>query len=835
MSFFTLVMIGCPSNTPRDTFDYRKSPASFSVRPLEGDTSSPTKFVLFWKNPPEQENFLGLHLVLDTSDWDNTVKTLQQQLNVADFKNPVHTIPWQNQIVVDSLLFSFQKGLASGVQVQSPYNGVPYILVDSTGHLDSKDSLHFTFGLVPVYSENSNGQPRFTQIVIGDRFSPNIISNTEQVFDRSVHFSWVRPTDPTSFFATGSEADTGVIQTYHIALQDQDFEKNTNRQPLQIDSIIYKLEDQIDTIRQGSQLETFVQLTSSPTSGNIAEITLPDGRSFQRLPSFQQENQISVTLYGLFSQQPYSYRIYAKDTAGNSSRSKSEERIFVTTDTTQPLTPSLAANNDTPNTIQISWAAVRDTRPQDSIPNSHIERYHVQRVEYLDSTYNTAIDSVSFSFLANTSDSIQFTQESSIQFLKNSASQNSDFIVTSFFLPPKTSYRFIVWAEDSTKYLSQQDSIHITTLAVQPVLGSNPTLLCPAGFTFIPRPDSLSFCIEQQEHQQTSGIFQTHVTHQEAVEACNALSTATDSVYLCTEANWQRACEGGNQGNLHQYGIQSLDSNNPASASLNVLQSVCNQATNDQEMAENINLRNRKCATREGVFDMTGNYSEWVQTGDDSLGSVRFRGGNYLLPSTTLQEAQSKALCTYSGTPHVQRPSYETHCISDNPNLSIHFSDSIACPNFNTPVLSFSFLTEKINDKAVPKSGIEVLLQSGDSTWYFREVSDTISKPANYATLHNTPSLLEVRVQLKSDTTHFVIDTLDYTPLAFSQEEISYNTPSSHPQLRKEVNTQWDIIPLKPLYGYVLQSGNQDVFISKVAKTYYQHSVIGFRCCSQPK
>ena len=172
---------------------------------------------------------------------------------------------------------------------------------------------------------------------------------------------------------------------------------------------------------------------------------------------------------------------------------------------------------------------------------------------------------------------------------------DSVFRVAFGFLPPGTTFHLRVTALDKSGFESEADSATVTTDSIR-FAGAESLFTCPPGFIPIPahrfllgdtgqaaQPDEkekklvrmASFCIEPYEHKDASGgldsvgRFVSGVTWEEADSICKALSP-TDASSLCSEAEWERACEG--FADLpHPHGIQSETS--PA-----ILQSSCNQA-----------------------------------------------------------------------------------------------------------------------------------------------------------------------------------------------------------------------------------------------------------------
>ena len=367
-----------------------------------------------------------------------------------------------------------------------------------------------------------------------------------------------------------------------------------------------------------------------------------------------------------------------------------EDVQLITTDITQPSKPGILVDNTGRNGFTVKWEASRDSvgdagdfTPGPS-PNFNILSYRLTRLLLRDSTAKTTgMDKL----------------DSIIVIDMSTNGKQDTFRVEMRFLPPGTRFHLRLTALDNSGFASITDTM---TLSTEPVrfAGSDSALECPAGFIPIPRgifkfgddeaaaandekPGKATtmapYCIEPYEHRDSTGKrFVSNVTYQQAADICAELDTSF-STQLCSEAEWERACEGADSvGLLH--GIQS-EGNNPT-----ILQASCNQGTNDSAMAMSFDLRNSICLTTEGVYDMAGNLSEWVRdpyvanaygqrkdTLDHSFSFVRdssdvprrygLRGGNYLKTKyPQLSLTQNLARCSNRDFAAQVRPVYREEC-----------------------------------------------------------------------------------------------------------------------------------------------------------------------------
>ena len=197
------------------------------------------------------------------------------------------------------------------------------------------------------------------------------------------------------------------------------------------------------------------------------------------------------------------------------------------------------------------------------------------------------------------------------------AAQRNDtlFVDTVRYLSPGGTYRIYVKAVDSTGHVSAPDSITVTTTAaVFP--GPDSSATCPPDFVAVPGGRFLfgdtgsvsaddektsgsalsrvarSFCIEPYEHKDSTGAFAARKTWEQARDICADIAatlTPSDSTWLCTEAEWERACEGVSPDAPLTYGMQS---ERVSGASVRF---SCNVGTGDSLMAISPSLRDPVC------------------------------------------------------------------------------------------------------------------------------------------------------------------------------------------------------------------------------------------------
>jgi len=376
---------------------------------------------------------------------------------------------------------------------------------------------------------------------------------------------------------------------------------------------------------------------------------------------------------------------------------------------------------------------------------------------------------------------------------------------------------------------------------------------CPENYTPIDTSNS-GFCIETFEHQNASKVFITNVTRDSAKSICNSYDSDDFDFELCSKDQWERACDGDPEPEdlKHRFGIQSVrdsiflssssaDTNLSRISSLpSILQNSCNQGTGDDEMAKDYNLRNPQCVTNEGVYDLAGNYSEWVS----DTSALLFKGGNYLKSSNLSPgKTQSMAECSKNHYPKQNRPVFLDSCTGNYPMVKLIFSspgspDSLVCIDKGPKLDSLRVDNDTTKVKMYLSGGKKV-----ERLFLRLSKTDTINKIPNSISMTDTALLVVVVVpdsvyikdfDFSQNKELYYLDTLNYYDFRNSADPINTDkTPSDHPILQNEINSNWKIIPFKKLFGAIKSVGLNNPPHSKPAKPYYSHPIIGFRCCSK--
>ncbi|MBF0430822.1 MAG: hypothetical protein HQK83_06055 [Fibrobacteria bacterium] len=856
--------------------DYLRSPSDFRIRSFEAEGAPPGTFLLSWQNPSQETDYNVTYIVLDTNGWKkNGLRKSPKNSNVwlafrpfvlaPDPKKEKHTT-LKDSIKIeykahDSILIQLGSNLnvENGAIILDSIAHIATFLFDTTkGHMNSyygdpdepvdPADRQYYFALVCDYHDVSDGLPRFTSLPIFDNLKPWPLQIKQDEFDSTMFLSWYRPKDPTSFFYP--EKDTGIIKAYGFILQDQKRKEDSLFRKLNTEelTLVYTINGTSTTYSDGgsSQLSELINAKDDSSETATIEFRLPDGRRFQ---NDKDSNYVSITLSGLIPEQKYLFQLFAIDSSENKAVSDAEKNTIIMTDTTKPapitgldsIPPEI--HNSNKNSYAYVWDATHDTRVENAESNDNIKEYRMSRIYGSDMDNPATLDTIHYSI--QPFEGRQAQKEIQTIFVWNDSTKT--YRVDFFFLPPGTFHKGFLWAVDSSGYRSDTVSFSFA------ILKDNSA--CPPNFVHIDtsKTDDQGFCIERLEHQDSTGQFVTDVTIDEARIGCQLLEDSlTGSVHLCTEEEWMRSCQGDISAFKHSYGIQSivedsafLDVNSDTLSTLR----QCNHAAHDKEMAFDDELRDDQCTTNEGVFDLTGNLSEWVeavQAGSSAPSKLLFKGGNYLAPSNEFINFASYDVCVNNSAPYQKRPDYDSNCISPMRMAGVIYGNASGqdsaqvCFSRDKAVIAASFN----EDSTV----LILTFDGGDDERIIvkKEINDSVSiKPSKvlysdsavYLVSAFVPDTLSGLDSLTfsfsslSGSDNVIMDTLSYSLFLYSDVPLELETDMSlHPILKREVNDRWLIVPLQKLFGFD-KLGVNPATARKPAKQYYSHETIGFRCC----
>jgi formylglycine-generating enzyme required for sulfatase activity len=859
----SLLLTGCPTDPKRDTFDYLRSPVTFRMDPVPADhpfcadaakrpngmseqvCRETAKYRLRWDRPEDTVGFAEYRIYVDTTPPNSTLlwSGVRKERNLASF------ILEGAPPAADSLIFFLTDTGAVPKSVVRSAQGL--FALDTSGRLDSTGRL--VFSIVTAYRESGlDGQPRYSWVITDDRFPPYAPQKTITPDAKGFTLQWERPRDRTSFFEPG--ADSGVIRAYFLRVVRGGI-LHANRPP-SADSFAPTVTYIAGGVDRSSEVTftSFKTLRAAP--GRL--FRLPDSLHVQNRNASDSRDSLSVHLEGLTPQDTIDIGFWAVDVAGNlnSTDTGAFTRVLLT-DTTQPTTPLLRVVSSSRNGFVYAFTASRDRVPSGSgvvpadLPNANILEYRLTRKRIGGAGSGIADrDTV----------------------IRLSAAHRGDTLIIDSvrYLPPATSFLLIVQAVDSTGHRSIPDSLVIATTSVD-FPGADSGLSCPPGFVAIPggrflRGDTAttvsttdekpaltryqeSYCIEQYEHRDNNGAFVTRKTWQEAFDACEDLSaslTIADSTWLCTESEWERACEGVAPDVPLVYGMQSEKRSSTG------VRYTCNIGTDDSLMAMSSALRDPECISYDGAMDMAGNLSEWVQdpftlsgypATNDTLHrgvphtaltstSVRgYRGSNYLNPKLAPATLLARARCSNRDNATQSRPVPYAGCISaTGSQLVVTYNNTSKAPRCLPLPDTIPASRIAAVSTARDSSQILLLLNGVAQPYVYQMPYDSIYianglKPVSAFLSKQTLAVVTFR---NATTLETVVDTLHTTELLgashASQEAVFY----------REAAPPWsavksgDAFVIDYLYAHIKTT-------NRAAKKYYSNAAMGFRCCSKPR
>jgi hypothetical protein len=857
------IFLACSPDPERVNFAYLRSPSFFradttlSDHPFCKDTqnfASPEecakikKYQLTWVRPEDTVGLIGYRIYLDTTD----PRLPGKHWNDFKDKPEFASIIVESKALKDTLVFIFGR---DGFRQDTLKPGSRKIFVLDSSSREDEVTGNLDFGLVPVYSGDATpGQPQFAYFQTRDKMPPDGFHPAFVPRATQVEIAWERPTDRVSFFNLSQ--DTGMIVGYSIEVQLDGSVIPEKRKSFSPRILSYHVgeEDKLAGTKRvyDSTLEKFT-------------FSVPDSNRSAKRVSPLLSDSLHLVIGDIRPLDTLKVLLYAIDSSGNRNINAMEIITLVTTDTTQPSKPVMSVDSLTQNGFRLTWLASRDslrdgdTRLQGPKANFNIQQYRLIRTLIRDSTARTtSLDRVDTTIL--------------IDSLGNG--KLDTFKLAMKFLPPGTLFHMRLSAIDRSGFESQTDTLSVRTQSVR-FAGADSALECPKGFIPVPRgkfrlgdttavssadekPSAFvtmgPYCIEPYEHRDSTGRrFVTNVTYKQAEGICKSVDPAFETD-LCSEIEWERACEGPDATNL-AHGIQS-EGSNPS-----ILQSSCNQGTNDSAMAMSFELRNSLCLTTEGVYDMAGNLSEWVRdpyvasaysqsgrgdtvyhdfrftdsTATDSAGGTAppgIRGGNYLKTTFPQQSlTQNLARCSNRDYAAQVRPVFRKDCWSETgPKIAVIYASGLAghrcvdVPNGVDPA-KISEISPDAKD-----STVILVFRAGvlhpDSV---RLPLDTLFKGRKPLSAVLTTRSLAVVTFVSNKGAPPQTDTLDAKEMRDTSQaalERIFAREAGNPEWT--VSRQDGRFEIKYQYAY-------SILGTKPARPYYSSRVIGFRCCSLAK
>lgn len=555
----------------------------------------------------------------------------------------------------------------------------PYDTIDLTGYIKEyvkeRDSL-----MVAIYCDYTKGRPGSVQRVylhFGDDLPPSFsaISSADSQWTTGALFKWIRPADQTDYYAPNELS--GPIVGYDIVIYTEDEKEDlrnlkvTVTSPEGIDSTGKEIYRRHSRIRRNNDSVWVDSVSHGDKFKNYLRIMVKDGRGFN--VQNPDSNEFSLKLEGLKSEHRYAIASSAYDSSGNSAGNEESSQmswpVFITTDSIAPLMakkiffmedslfPGLA-RLDSNNRLLIFWSRSLDPLK----PNHEIKVDSVLRVPsecIVKDCYDTVASYVvdfydrvgkSWNSFGYAGGSGRYGQIYELKdgIMKPRNPKLGDTGLKTFvadtirWVAPGDTLILRIRSVDRSGYYSKA---LVDTVVVSPGALSK-EVDCPEGFIAVSASDtSAAFCMERYEHRNDSGAFMVDVIHSEAKAACESMSADGFKVSLCKERDWELVCLSG--GTL-SYGVIEEELTNASE----YLFASCNVATNDSASAASVTTRSNRCMNPMGVFDLPGQYQEWVLGRSEDTAAVA-KGGSY--KSFSGLDRESQALCTNRSFPYYTR------------------------------------------------------------------------------------------------------------------------------------------------------------------------------------
>jgi len=633
--------IACSDDSDGEEYLFDREILEMSIlKTCAADSKESSCFRLRYRYPIETEDLKQFLIWLDTTVIDDTTRSVSSEAK----KNATMEIPFPKE----------PKGYYDTLD-----------LTEELKEFADRDSVQIA--IWPEYTDGEDpGAVQRVFVHFGDDMAPAIISLQDSVWATGAAFDWSRPTDQTDFYTP--ENISGPIAGYNVvvyALDESESIKDlkvTVIHSLKTDSLGSELYVKNARFRARNDSVWLDEKISDKEEKRYLRLAVLDGEGFSETDSL---NRFRLVLSGLKSQSRYTIGITAFDSSGNysgSTTSAEMNQMFITTDKVAPTMPTALwfmrdslkpelARLDSNNRLRIFWSRSLDPFKEDHgiledsvlvVPDTCYEFFCYRSVESYEidrwmkdewvrlSEAGGKSEERYLDYYAIESDSMQYFEKGT-------------FVTDTIrWVSPGDTLILRVRSIDSSGYYSRA---LIDTIYVSP--GENANMNCPEGFLPVALGDSLRFCMERFEHQDSSGEFMTNVLHSEAVAACSSLSVLGFKTALCGERDWELVCL---TNGISSYGVVEED----ISAS-EYLYTNCNVATNDSISAASLEARNYKCVNASGVRDLPGNYQEWV-LGRSADTLELLKGSSYR--SYDGLDRESIALCTNRFFPFYTRRAF---------------------------------------------------------------------------------------------------------------------------------------------------------------------------------
>ncbi|MDR0517661.1 MAG: hypothetical protein LBH25_11515 [Fibromonadaceae bacterium] len=527
-------------------------------------------YLLRWQHPYERKDLQSYYMWVDTTVVNDSVqKPSQSQVDRAGEAIPYSGIGEGDSLDLTNLISGFLE----------------------------RDSLHIA--IWAKYKGGEQGMIRHYYVHFGDDVPPSMVSFSDSTAADTIWINWIRPTDQEDFYYP--EKRNGPIAGYNVTI---DALGGENIEKANVKAYFKGKATDASKVKKNQSFERDGRKTilkAVNTSSKTLRFAIEDGEGFDISDSDKtnDNNSWQLIISGLYLSKSYKISITAWDIAGNSS--STESRNVRTTDGVEP---SIASE---------FWFYLDDNNKPRLDSNRLILfwKRSIGAETYVVKENNKAIPRI----YAITSDyyNVFYRLQNGSMIADNSGAYVSD---TLRWVSPGEKISLNLRAVNSSGHYSKSlDSVFT-------VSEGEFWRACPLDFMPVKKKDDSIFCMEKMQHA-VGNEFEKNILYIEAKQACENLSDASFSVKLCTEQEWNDACNSGGS----SYGVIEEKDFLPSE----FLYSYCGVGTGNSASASFVDKRNALCKSPDGIRDLPGQLQEWVIGKDNSGNEIPLlKGTSYV-------------------------------------------------------------------------------------------------------------------------------------------------------------------------------------------------------------
>ena len=627
--FVLLALLACSDDNSNPTYPFTRTVLDVSIvkRCKDGSfTPGANCYLIRWQHPYEKTDLQGYYIWIDTAVVKDSVQKISQsQIDSVDAFVTYNSKSESDTLDLTDLISEF---------------------------IEKRDSLHIA--IWAKYSGGDQGAVQHLHIYFGDDVSPLMVSFNDSASSNAIWIDWIRPTDQRDFYFP--DVMDGPIAGYNVNIRAENTTEDIRN------SMVY-------IIAGNNDLRYFERFNKDGRSVKLESIARNDPR-FLRLAIIDGKgfvndnlsaNNWKIEITGLKPERSYRIGIIAFDSAGN--ESFEENRLIKTTDDIPPLIASKFrlysdSGDGLPrldsNRLILFWPRSLDPLsnqtqiqldstlriPANYSPGLHYREVMSYSIEQLNGKAWEAIPRVSA--VRDGYYNARYRPENDSMKSNPSGEFVSD---TLRWVSPGDTLVLRIRAIDSSGHYSRA---WIDTIAVSKgVLWQNK---CPPNFAPVKMDDSV-FCMEKLQHA-SNGKFEQNILYIDAKKSCENLG-----FNLCTEQQWNAACNSGGSG----YGIIEEKNEYGIFSPSEFLFMYCGVGTGDSASANNVSRRNKICTNPNSIRDLPGQLQEWVVGKGDSGDVALLKGSSYAIfeGASRVELAQ----CRNRYTPTRIRPRYTTDSV----------------------------------------------------------------------------------------------------------------------------------------------------------------------------